>query len=192
MLDLAALAALNHLLADAPWARRHLARFAGRRARLLAPPLELEFRIGADGSFESLGCGAPDVEIVLPPGAALAALQGREALLREAQVSGSADFAEALSFVLRNLEWDAEEDLARLIGDIPAHRLARAARRFAAEQREAAQRLAENLGEYLAYERPWAVGRAELGNFAAAAETLHGETERLEQRISALEGRKPA
>ena len=192
MLDLAALAALNHLLAAAPWARARLAQFSGRRARLVMPPLSLEFRIGAGGTLESLGQGEPDVEISLPAGAPLSVLAGRGALMRGARVSGSAEFAEALSFVLRNLEWDAEEDLSGLVGDIAAHRLVGAARSFAAAQREGLMRLADNLSEYLLYEQPQWVPRPELEAFAAAARGLRSETDAMERRIAALEARTPS
>lgn len=154
MLDLALLQAFNHLLAAAPWARARLAPFAGRRVRLVLGPLPLEFRIAPDGSLESLGTGEPAVEIVLPAAAALAITEGRAAMMRGARVSGSADFAEALGFVLRKLDWDAEEDLSRFVGDIAARRIARAAGGFAAAQAEAARRLADNIAEYLRYEQP--------------------------------------
>lgn len=187
MLDLAAIAALNHLLAPAPWARERLAPFAGRRARIVLPPFSVEFRVAANGTLESLGEGEPDVEVSLPPGAPLAALAGRDGLMRGAKVSGSAEFAEVLSFVLRNLEWDAEEDLSRVVGDMAAHRLVGAARGLATGQREAARRLAENVSEYLLYERPLWVPKAEAAALAREAAALEGETEVLERRLAALE-----
>lgn len=187
MLDLAALQAFNHLLAAAPWARAKLAPFAGRRARLVLGPLALEFRIAPDGTFESLGAGEPDVEIVLPAAAAPVLLEGREAVMRQARITGTADFAEALGFVLRKLEWDAEEDLSRLVGDIAAHRIARTAGAFAAAGAEAGRRLAENIAEYLRYEQPAGVARAEMDAFSAEADALRRDVDALERRLAALE-----
>ena len=187
MLDLAFLAALNRLLADAAWAREKLAPFAGQRARLALGPLPVEFRIAPDGTFESLGSGAPDVEIVLPLPTPLALFAGREALMKNARIGGAAEFAEALGFVLRNLEWDAEADLARLVGDIAAHRIVRTAGEFAASQADIAQRLAENLAEYLRYEQPAGVGKSDLAAFAGDVDALRRETETLERRIAAIE-----
>ena len=191
MLDLALLQALNHLLAAAPWARSKLAPFAGRRARLVLGPLPLAFRIAPDGTFESLGTGEPAVEIVLPATAPLALFEGREAMMRSARVSGAADFAEVLGFVLRNLDWDAEEDLSRLVGDIVAHRIVRSAGDFAAAQAEAARRLAENVGEYLRYEQPAGIDKAAMAAFAGEVGSLKQETEALERRLAALELRRP-
>lgn len=190
MLDLAALQAFNHLLAAAPWARAKLAPFAGRRARLVLGPLPLEFRIAPDGTFESLGTGEPAVEIVLPAGAALALLQGRDAMMRDAHITGAADFAEALGFVLRHLDWDAEEDLSRVVGDIAAHRLVKTAGNVAAAQAEAARRLAENVAEYLRYEQPAGVGKAALAAFAVEVGALRQAADALERRLAALNKRQ--
>lgn len=187
MLELAALQALNHLLAAAPWAGARLAPFAGRRARLVLGPLALAFRIAPDGSFESLGTEEPTVEIVLPAGALLALPAGREALLRQARIRGAADFAEALGFVLGKLTWDAEEDLSHLVGDIAAHRIAKTAGAFAAAGAEAGRRLTENIAEYLRYERPAGVARAEMVAFSAETDTLRRNVDALERRLAALE-----
>lgn len=191
MLDLVALGALNHLLAAAPWARERLTPFAGHRARIVLPPWQFEFRIAADGTLESLGDSAIEVEIALPAGAPFAALQGREALMRGVRVSGSAEFAEALSFVLRNLDWDAEEDLSRFVGDIAAHRLAQAAGTIVSAQKDAVRRAAENLAEYVIHEQPQWVLKRDSAALAAAAADLGEKTDTLERRIAALEGRRP-
>lgn len=162
MLDLALLQAFNHLLAAAPWARERLAPFAGRRARLVLGPLPIEFRIAPDGSFESLGAAEPAVEIILPDITPQTLFAGREALLRGTHVTGAADFAEALGFVLRKLDWDAEEDLSRLFGDIIARRMARATGQLAAARAEAVRRLAENVAEYRRYEQPAAMEKTSV------------------------------
>jgi ubiquinone biosynthesis protein UbiJ len=187
MLDLALLQACNHLLAAAPWAREKLAPFAGRRARLGLGPLRLDFRIAADGTFESLGTGEPAVEIVLPATAPLALLQGRAAMMRGAHITGAADFAEALGFVLRNLEWDVEEDLSRIVGDIAAHRIMKTAAGIAAAQADAARRLADNVSEYLRYERPAGVDKAALAAFSGEVDALRRDADALERRIAALD-----
>lgn len=187
MLDLAVLQAFNHLLAAAPWARAKLAPFAGRRARLVLGPLPLEFRIAPDGTFESLGAGEPSVEIVLPAGAALVLPEGREAMMRGARITGAADFAEALGFVLRKLDWDAEEDLSRVVGDIAAHRIMKTAAGIASAQADAARRVAENLAEYLRYEQPVGVGKAALTAFSGEVAALRRDADAIERRIAALD-----
>jgi len=195
MLDLLALGALNHLLADAPWARQRLKPYAGHRARISmdAPALKsfaLDFSIAQDGTLQSLANGDIEVDIVLPPRAPLTALQGRDAMMRGARVSGAADFAEALSFVLRNLDWDAEEDLSRLVGDIAARRVFNGARQFVATKKGLVERAVENLTEYLIYENPQWLTKSDNAAFGNKAADLATQTNAIEQRIASLEKRR--
>lgn len=191
-----ALAAVNHLLGQAAWAREKLRAFAGQCVRVeWSPPVlaaaSLVFEITPDGLLATPGAGADSVaavSIVLPAGAPLLVLQGQEALLRATRISGSAEFAETLGYVLRHLRWDVEEDLARVVGDIAAHRLVGGATAFAAWQRDKLTALAENLGEYLTEERPAIVRRPASADFAATVTATQADVERLEQRLRRLGG----
>ena len=129
------LAAVNHLLGQAAWARQKLAPFAGHAARIKMPPFEAAFLIGADGCISAPAEEAElEVSISLPAATPLLALQGKDVVMRAARIEGSAEFAEALGFVIRNLRWDAEEDLSRLVGDIAAHRIVKGGKEFAVWQ----------------------------------------------------------
>jgi ubiquinone biosynthesis accessory factor UbiJ len=185
MLSRAALAVLNHLLADAAWARARLLPFAGRTARLKLPPWQLDFAI--DGIGQLLATDAePEVEIALPADAPLTALRGAEAVAKEVHITGPAEFADALGFVLRNLRWDFEEDLSKGVGDIAAHRFAGLVHAFGAWQRQAARNLAENLAEYLTEEQPVLTKPAELADFVAGVGGLRDDLAQLEKRVGRL------
>jgi ubiquinone biosynthesis protein UbiJ len=51
------------------------------------------------------------------------------------QIEGDVQLAAELAWLSDNLRWDFEEDLARLLGDIPAHALADAGRKLVAALR---------------------------------------------------------
>jgi ubiquinone biosynthesis protein UbiJ len=181
------LAGLNHLLRQAAWARRHLQPFAGRQARFLMPPWSLGLTVGADGLAEaSASDAAPDVLVALPAGGPLLALQGLERLLAEAHVTGNAEFATALSFVLKNLRWDAEEDLSAVFGDVTAHRLASGVRTFVGWQRQAAGRLVENMAGYLKDEAALLVPAGELAEMGRDLARLNEDLGKLQARLTAL------
>ena len=188
MLDQAALAALNHLLLCASWARLRLAPFAGRTARLSLPPLRLDFQISADGMLTPPDVGREDrdVEIALPVETPFLAMRGQEAVAKATQISGSAEFADALGFVLRNLRWDFEEDLSRAVGDIAAHRIAGQLRAIGAWQAQARQNLTENFAEYLTEEQPTLVNKRGLGAFSDAVNQLGDDLGQLEARARRL------
>lgn len=185
------LAATNHLLAQAGWARQRLLPHAGRCARLELPPLTtIDFSISADGHLADLaGVETPDVVLRLPLGD-LSLDQGLAAAMRKVRIEGNAELADALGFVFRHLRWDVEEDLSRLIGDIAAHRLIETGRQWSAGGRRALQGLGLNLGEYLVEEQPVLVGRPALADLAREIAELRDAVGRLEKRVDRLGRRR--
>jgi ubiquinone biosynthesis protein UbiJ len=189
MLELPIVAALNHVIARSPWAGEKLSPFAGREALFLMPPFRLQLLVTADGSFAT-GKGTPDVEIALPADTPLTALQGTldgtDRVMRNARINGSVEFADTLGFVLRQLSWDFEEDLSRVVGDIAAHRIADTLRTLTAWQKQAAQNLAENTVEYLRDETGLLPSPQEIGRFSSEVDRLRDDLARLEKRLQKL------
>lgn len=184
-------AAINHLLGQAAWAREKLAPFAGHAALVKMPPFEAAFLIGADGCLSAPPPEAElEVSISLPAATPVLALQGKDAVMRAARIEGSAEFAETLGFVIRNLRWDAEEDLSTIVGDIAAHRIVAGTREFAAWQQQAARNLAENLAEYFTEEQPLIARQADIADFSADIDRLRDDVARLEKRIDNLLSRR--
>ncbi|MBU1236344.1 MAG: hypothetical protein KJ634_10075 [Gammaproteobacteria bacterium] len=186
MIESFVVGALNHLLGQATWARKQLQPFAGRRARFDMPPWQLSFAVTADGLFEPVGEGDVDVTVTLPAETPLVALQGVDHAMADAHVTGNAEFATALSFVLKHLRWDAEEDLSKLVGDVAAHRIAGVSSRLTFWQKEAGRNLAENLAEYLGEESRLLVPARELANFREELADFAQRIERLEARAKTL------
>jgi ubiquinone biosynthesis protein UbiJ len=181
-------AALNYLLGAEPWAREALSPFEGETIELRAPPLPvLRFAIQEGGLLSGTpGDAPPALTIILKAEAPAALLRGKEHFLRAVEISGNAKLADAVMLLARNLRWDFEDDLARLVGDVAAHRMAAAARGFAAWHADAAQRLSEAFADYATEESRLLVRRPELDALAGAAARLRDGVERLEQRIRRL------
>lgn len=187
MIDAVFLAGLNHLLQGANWARARLAPFAGRHAAIVVPPLLLGFAIAADGFCEAASEDASaDVIVHLPADTPFRLLQGIGKVMAGARVEGNAEFATELSFVFRNLRWDAEEDLSRIFGDIAAHRMVRAAGHLATWQKKTATNFAGNIAEYLTLENPLLVATSDFAAFRDAVTRLNADLTRLEARSKAL------
>ncbi|OIR03539.1 hypothetical protein GALL_143980 [mine drainage metagenome] len=182
MPDRAALAILNHLLADEPWARTRLKPYAGRTARLILPPWRFDFAVDEQGLLVASGAAA-EVAITLPVAAPLLLFRGVEALAKEVHVVGSAEFADTLGFVLPRLRWDFEGALAGRIGGIAAHRIAGLLGAFAAWQVQATRNLAENVAEYLTEEKPMLARAADAADFARAVGRLEEDLAGLERRL---------
>ncbi|MDR0717754.1 MAG: SCP2 sterol-binding domain-containing protein [Azoarcus sp.] len=184
------LAAINHLLGQAQWARERLRPQAGRHARLDITPLTLVFTITPEGTLTAAAAEtAPEVTLTLALGEALAASGGGlNALMAKAQINGAADLADTLVAVFSHLRWDAEEDLAKLIGDIAAHRLLTTGERLAQAPLHLGRALADSIGGYLANEAAPLVTRPESQRLAAETHALATRLAALEKRLDRLCG----
>jgi ubiquinone biosynthesis accessory factor UbiJ len=178
---------LNHLLTGAPWATERLHQHRGCQFRLRLGQQELDFLVGNGGLLHPcVAGGAASVTIELPAQTPALALFDRGAIFQRARISGSAEFAETLGFVFRNLRWDAEHDIAQLFGDIVAHRLVQGGRRLMAAQVDGIRRLVANGAEYLVFEKRVLPLREEAGQFSQDLADLREELARLETRIARL------
>jgi len=182
----ATVALLNHLLARETWAREKLAPFAGRRARIEAFPIVLLLGVAKDATFE-VTSGEPHVTIAVDGAQLPALLFDPQALLRNVRLSGDAEFAQALSDVLRNLRPEPEEDLARFVGDAAAVRIVGFLRAVAEQLREGGARLTATTADYFAAENPLLAGRDEAAKFSADVAALRDAVERFAKRVERLE-----
>lgn len=187
MLERPALSFLNHLLVEEGWALPRLKPFAGQHARFIAGPLSFGVTVAGNGSLQTCDSASEaQVTITLPDDTPLRLLTDRDSIFQSARITGSADFAEALGFVARNLRWDAEADLARVVGDVPARRIRLGAETFLNGKRTAAERLAANIAEFLIDEEGLILRPAPLLNFYTEVDRLRDDLARLEKRIFRL------
>lgn len=133
---------LNHILQQEPAARERLQRQRGRVAQLQWRDITLRLAATPAGLLELAAPEAPsDLSLTLtqpaPSALVQSALRGDKPAVR---IEGDVQFAAEVSWLVDHVRWDLEEDLARLIGDAPAHALASAARRLGQALRERAQR----------------------------------------------------
>lgn len=187
MLDGVITAALNHLLLGEPWARERLRAHAGALALIKAGFADFHLVVGAEGLFEA-GSATQEVAvtITLPSDAPFRLLTDRSSIFQAAKLSGSADFAETLAFVFRNLRWDVEADLARVLGDIPARRLEMLRGDLVKRASESSERLFRNFAEYASEDSDWLAPRRDVESFAKEVDVVRDDLARLEKRLSRL------
>ncbi|HYG53788.1 MAG TPA: SCP2 sterol-binding domain-containing protein [Burkholderiales bacterium] len=177
---------LNHLLDADPRARERLAPFAGEVVELRVPVLPSLFLSILETGRVAAGEGPAALTIEVKPHFLAELARGKEHALKAVEVSGNARLASEVMALARDLRWDAEEDLSRVVGDVAAHRIARTARGFAAWQVDIAGRLGEALRDYLVDENPVLTGTADLEAFAASVRALRDAVERLDKRVARL------
>jgi ubiquinone biosynthesis accessory factor UbiJ len=190
---------LNRGLPDSPRARELTAQLAGRR---LAIDIRGIARVLVESKGDSLslthergGAAEPaDAEVHGGPIAlmALGGAQDVQAAIRRGEISieGDTDLAERYRELALLLRPDIEEEMSRLIGDAPAHRLGQLAKMALDWGRRVADTGVRNTAEYLAHERGDLVPRAEADQFLRGVDTLREALDRLEARVSLLERRE--
>jgi len=144
---------LNHVIAAEPVAAERLRPHSGRSIQLqwtgwpglLPPPPVVAFAITPAGLLEWNGGQAPalpDLRVSIDASNPLRLMGQWLSGERPAVViEGDSALATDVSWLIDNLRWDIEDDVARIIGQAPAHELARAASLVAGGFREAARAL---------------------------------------------------
>jgi ubiquinone biosynthesis protein UbiJ len=184
-------AAVNHLLARESWARERLAPYAGKTARLSCPPVVLTLHVQPDGyiaAVEEHEAQHTDVALSVSALALSAFAQGGQAaVMKHVKIEGDAEFAQVIGKLAEHLRWEPEEDLAKLIGDASAFRLASFARAAHEQALRTGRNLLGSVTEYLLDENPQLVRRAELDSFNAELARARDALARVEKRIERLE-----
>ncbi len=185
---------LNRVLSDYPAARDRLQAQQGKVIAVQIGPVATRMRITHDGEMELVGntgnaatVPTPDVSLSLPL-SLLPGLATQDATaLSQIVFTGDSELAATLSDIARNVEWDVEADLSRVVGDVAAHRMVDSARRADAWRKQAGQRLSENVTEYLTEERQAFITLRELESLARQNESLRDDIARLDARIAKIE-----
>jgi ubiquinone biosynthesis protein UbiJ len=181
-------AALNHLLAQEPWARHELLRHAGKSAAIDAGSLALRLRVTADGYFEPAPEAEPArVTIRVKLSDLPLILQNRERAFSYVQIEGDAEFANAMSNLSKSLRWEAEHDLEKVLGPIAAVRAVSGVRAAFDAVKSGHQKLAENVAEFLLDEKQVLVRPPTVAGFSADVSRLRDDVERVAKRLAKLE-----
>ncbi len=157
---------LNHVLMQESDAMDRLVRQKGRVARVQWRAYSMALVITPAGLFNLASEGAvPDLQLEVtetsPLTLAQVALRGDKPSIR---IEGDVQLAAEINWLVDHVRWDVEEDLARVIGDAPAHTVAQVASR-------AAQALRQFVGARVA---PAAGGAASAGSPSAPATPANG------------------
>lgn len=132
--------------------------------------------------------GEPETTIRATPGALFAGALGEQGgnAAGRVHIEGDAHLGQSFQRLLRRLDPDWEEPLARAFGDVAGPRIARALREGASWGRAAGRSLAEQVAEYLRDERRDLVTRAEMSEFVDEVDRLRESVDRLEARLRRL------
>jgi ubiquinone biosynthesis protein UbiJ len=185
---------LNRGLPRSPRARQLCTALTGRSVAIVVPDIA-RLRVSSTGDTLAVRFADAPAEATIRGGLlSLLALTGDSAqkvLQRgDVAISGDSEVAEGFRELVQLLRPDPEEELALLIGDIPAHQLGRLARLGASFSVRAAQTTLRNLAEYWAHERGDLVSRNEGEQFLRGVDALREDADRLQARLDLLAQRR--
>ena len=187
---------LNRNVAESRRAQALARQLDGRVMSLTVEGTPLAFFFRADGgrlAITSRHDGPADASLSGTP-LSLLALAGpkAEGALRTGgvRIEGDAEVAQKFRDLLEQAQPDFEEELARVVGDVAAHRLANVARDVLGWGRKAAGSFTGNVVEYLQEEGRDLPTRVEVDEYLEGVDRLRDDTERLEAKLARLEARR--
>lgn len=189
--------ALNVLLEREPWARERLARHAGKTVRFSVGNFALGMTVTERGTFmQAVADAIADVTLsVVPeriePFRLLRAARDEDAdaFTDMTHIVGDASLAQVVAELARHLRPDPEDELARLIGDIPAVRLLGGVRTVGRGLQSAFERFGGNVSEYLAEESHLLAGRPLLHTWRQDMVDTSARLDATAARLAAVEAR---
>jgi ubiquinone biosynthesis accessory factor UbiJ len=105
------------------------------------------------------------------------------------QITGDAEIAANYRVLLELARPDWEEELSRVVGDLPARQLSLAAHAALSWARGFARSASANVAEYLQEESRTLVSKPEVAEFLARVDQLRETADRVEARLARLERR---
>jgi ubiquinone biosynthesis accessory factor UbiJ len=145
---------------------------------------------GADGGADAVISGSPFALVkLLTEGAGRTPGQPPDRARASAQVAGDAEVAGRYRELFALARPDLEEELSRLVGDLPARRLSLAAQGAIGWIGKLGRTFGENVAEYLQEESRDLVGKTEVEEFVQDVDRLRDTADRVQARLARIEQR---
>jgi ubiquinone biosynthesis protein UbiJ len=183
---------LNRNLGASPAARAICASLRGQRLQIIILGFDVHIAVESCGDSVKLTRDSQGEFAVSVAGSPvnLIALAGPdpERLIRSGAVSirGDAELLQRYRQLALLLAPDLEDELARLLGDLPAHHISRLARSALSLIRQVGSNAVRNTAEYFAHESNVLVPRAEAEVFLNQVDRLREDVDRAAARLDAL------
>jgi len=178
---------LQHLAAQNAWAAPMLKPYAGKSVSLDCVLFKADLVILEDGTLVSAGeTNVADATIHISPSLLPRLLAKDEAAKLKVRIEGDTELASTLAKVFAEMRWDYEEDLSKIVGDVPAYKIGELARSSSQTIKQTAVNLAEMLNEYWQEEKPTLAKKRHVEQFNNEVDILRADVERMEKRLNKL------
>lgn len=186
--------ALNRYLALDPESHKRLRGLEGKTITIQLEALKLSFQLTVEEKKIRLTSGETlpaEIKIRGTPLNLLSLALSRDKknhfFSETVAIEGNAELGQQIIDLFDQLEIDWEEQLAGIVGDVPAHQFGRLTRKLLVFGQEAKTSLTKNLNEYVHEEKPWFPPAAALEDFFSEVDDLRLDMDRLEARVRQLQ-----
>lgn len=178
---------LQHLITQNSWANIMLQPFAGKSVQLSIGFMSASLVILEDGNLAIAGeTNIADATVTIPPSLLLRLIAKDETAKMQISIEGDTHLASELAKVFANMRWDYEDDLSKLVGDIPANKIGNFARGATNSVKETSVNLAEMLSEYWQEEKPMIAKTRHIIEFNMQIDALRADVARFEKKLTKL------
>jgi len=176
---------LQHLAAQNAWASPILKPYAGKSVSIDCVLFKTDLAIVEDGTLVSAGeTNVADATVHIPPSLLPRLLAKDEATKLQIRIEGDTELAATLAKVFAEMRWDYEEDLSKIVGDVPAYKIGEFTRSSSQTIKQTAVNLAEMLSEYWQEEKPTLAKKRHVEQFNNDVDILRADVERMEKRLN--------
>ena len=178
---------LQHLIAQNSWVNAILQPFVNQSIQINVTPVSANLVILEDGSLAVAGeTNIPDATVTISPSLLLRLIAKDDAAKMQINIVGDTHLATELAKVFTLMRWDYEDDLSKLVGDVPALKIGQLARKTVQTVKETSINLVEMLSEYWQEENPMIAKRRHIETFNTQVDILRADVERIEKRLAKL------
>ena len=175
----------NHLFQQNEWLKKDLSKHKSKSILFNVGPIHYALIINESGLPEYRDhIDAYDAEIKLSISSAIELMRGNKKA--DIEIKGDIDFATVMSNLLKDVEWDYEDDLSQMIGDIPAYHLVKLGKKVIHSTQKTTFNIADTFTEYWLEEKPLIAKKRVVEQFNNEVDRLRFDVDRLELRFKKL------
>ena len=178
---------LQHLLAQNSWANALLQPFSSKSIQFKMGLFTSTLVVLENGNLAIAGeTNTPDAMVTIPFVLLPRLIAKDETAKMQIHIEGDTHLASELAKVLSHMQWDYEDDLSKIVGDVPAYKIGEFARQTVNTAKETSTNLAEMLSEYWQEEKPMIAKKRHIEEFHAGVDSLRADVARFEKKLQKL------
>lgn len=173
---------IDHVLNQNDWMREKLSKYENKVIALIIGPFAFDFIVCSDGNLKTIkNPSNSDTKIQMSIDAFIKTFITKEK--KGINISGDIDLARDFADILSAIEWDIEDDLSRIFGDIVAHEISQAGKSFMQQNKRNVLEISGALVEFWQEENKILSKKNDVHEFIKNVDHLNEDVDRFEARL---------